>query len=454
MNYHNFLLITVDDMNYNSIEFLKDSDKRHLLTPNLDKLRSEGAYFSDSHVAIALCQPSRSVLMTSKYPHCNGARGFENIAPNVKTLTGILHDKGFYNGIIGKENHISPREQFFWDMYEKSLCPESGYGRDPEFYYQKTTTFLSDAKKENKPFFLMVNSDDPHRPFANSEDEVMMFGKNLPCEEIFTVDDVEVPGMLPELDAVRTEFAEYLNSVHRGDKTIGRVLEALEEAGQTENTVIVFLSDNGMSMPFCKANCYLNSTKSPFIIKWAGKIEKNIEIDALVSSIDFMPTVLDIVGETPPEDIDGRSFLDLLYGKRDTQSETIYTTFFKTAKNHITKAEKWFPMRCVQDKRFAYIYNGWSDGETHYQTETMAGLTFEAMKEAAKTDEKIAKRVSFYLERIPEEFYDYKNDPNALNNLIDSPQHKEKIGKMRQKMLEYMMQSNDELLAKYKEFTN
>ncbi len=454
MDFPNFLLITVDDMNYNSHDFLKDSSKRDMLTPNIDKLRREGAYFSDSHVAIALCQPSRSVLMTGKYPHCNGARGFEDISPNVKTLTGILHDKGFYNGIIGKETHISPREQFCWDMYEKSLCPESGYGRDPEFYYNMTKTFLEDAGRDSKPFFLMVNSDDPHRPFANSEDEVNMFGKNLPCEEIFTADDVVVPEFLPSLQDIKTEFAQYLNSVHRGDKTIGRVLEALEQSGQADNTFIFFLSDNGMSMPFCKANCYLNSTKSPFIVKWPGKIEHNTEIDALVSSIDFFPTVLEIVGETPPEDINGCSFLDLLYKNRTTQSETIYTTYFKTAKNHITKAERWIPMRCVQDKRFAYIYNDWSDGETEYRTETMAGIAFEAMREAAKTDSEIADRVSFYLNRVPEEFYDYTNDPQALNNLIDSPEHKNTIDEMRNKMIEYMMQSSDELLAKYKKIVN
>ena len=128
----NFLLITVDDMNYNSHEFLREGAEQ--LTPHLDRLRAEGAVLSNSNVTIALCKPSRSVMMTGRYPHRNGARGFEAIGPSIVTLTQLLHEHGYYNGIIGKENHIAPREKFFWDLYQHTYDDAHSFGRDPACY--------------------------------------------------------------------------------------------------------------------------------------------------------------------------------------------------------------------------------------------------------------------------------------------------------------------------------
>ena len=445
----NFLLITVDDMNYNSHEFLKKPSDKECLMPNICKLAKEGMTFSESHVSIGLCQPSRSVLMTGKYPHCNGARGFEDISPDVKTLTQILKEAGYQNGIIGKENHISPRSQFCWDMYETTYHDKGDFGRSPEYYYEKTKLFFKRVRNKTEPFFLMVNSHDPHRPFAGSEDELAVFGRHVFYEECFSQEDVKVPGFLPDLPEIRTEFAQYLNSVHRADATVGMVLRALEEEGYKENTMIMFLSDNGMSMPFAKANVYLNSTKSPFIICWKDHILPGTVSDSLVASIDYMPTVLEIAELPCPEDVNGKSFLPLLMNPEKEQYEDIYTTFYKTAKNEVTKKELLFPMRCVQNKQYAYIYNAWSGGKEEYRTETMAGLTFKAMKSAAVQDVTIKERVDFYLYRVKEELYDYVKDPNALDNLIKKAEYQEMLGHFREKLQHYMEESKDELLEKF-----
>ena len=124
--------------------------------------------------------------------------------------------------------------------------------------------------------------------------------------------------------------------------------------------MVLFLSDNGMSMPFCKANCYLNSTKSPYLVRWPDAVRPGTEIDALVASIDYMPTILEIAGIEKPEGMDGTSLCPLLTGTKQEQYDDIYTTFFKTAKNEVTKAERHYPMRCVQTRQYAYIYNAWS----------------------------------------------------------------------------------------------
>lgn len=439
----NVLLLTLDDMNYNSKDFLRPGSEP--LTPNMDALAQDALRFSESHVTIAVCQPSRSALMTGRYPHHNGARGFEAIAPGVPTLSGILHEAGYYTAIIGKETHIAPKEAFCWDSYIRTLCEENGFGRDPGVYYCETRRVLELAAAEKKPFFLMANSHDPHRPFAESADELAQFGRTLPVSCRYTAEDVRVPGFLPDLPAIRTETAQYLTSVHRADETVGEILRALREAGQFDNTIIMVLSDNGMAMPFAKANCYLNSTKSPYLMRWPGHTAKH-ETAALVSGIDYMPTILEMLHLPCPEGIDGRSMAHLFEIGSDTQYEDIYTAFFKTAKNQVTKTERHFPMRCVQDTRYAYIYNSWPDGETKFTVEAMAGLTYKAMEQAAETDAAIAERVRLYRLRVREELYDTVHDPDALHNLIDDPAYAALAAHYRRRMHIYMTQTKDELL--------
>ncbi len=257
----NILFLTVDDMNYNSLGCY--GNPMPDVTPNLDRLAEQGMVFSHTHVTIAVCQPSRSVLLTGKYPQHNGARGFQDIDAGVTTLTETLSQNGYFNGIIGKETHCAPKDKFFWDLYVQTYCDEKGMGRDPEVYYAETKALIEQAQAADKPFFAMVNSHDPHRPFAGSEEEMRIFGRHWPIPKRFNKEEVFVPGCLPDIPGVREELTQYYASCHRADCTIGRVLDALEESGCRENTLIVFLSDNGMPLPFAKTNCYLTAQRRP-----------------------------------------------------------------------------------------------------------------------------------------------------------------------------------------------
>lgn len=442
----NVLLLTVDDLNYDSVGCFGCTVND--ITPNIDKLASEGMRFNNSHVTIAVCQPSRSTILTGRYPHHNGARGFEEIDTSVTTLTEALHREGFYNGIIGKEDHVAPREKFFWDEYVQTYCEEEGWGRDPSAYYSKVRSFVENADKKEKPFFLMANSHDPHRPFAGADDEMFYFGRHTKAPREYTADEVTVPGCLPDLPDVRKELSQYFSSVHRADQTVGCVLKALEDAGHRDDTLVLFLSDNGMALPYAKTNCYLNSTKSPYIMRWPGRIPAGTVSDALVSGIDFTPTVLDILGIEPILGIDGRSMKRVIL-EGSEQYNDIFTLFFKTNNNHITHRALHFPMRCVQNKRFAYIFNAWSDGETCFLNESTEGLTFKAMERAAVADAAVKDRVEFFKYRVKEELYDYVNDPHAKNNLIDNEEFAEMADRFRIKMFNYMQQTQDGLLDSF-----
>jgi N-sulfoglucosamine sulfohydrolase len=444
----NILFITADDMNYDSLGVT--GCKAPGITPNLDRLAAEGIRFKHAHITCAVCQPSRSVLMTGRYPHRNGAVGFNDIRLDVPTLQESLAAAGYINGILAKVEHLTPLKKFCWDTVVGAA--ELQNGRSPKVYYQNTKQFIEKARAAGKPFFLMANSQDPHRPFAGSEPPQK--GKQVAkkkaiaaagVSQTYKPEEVEVPGFLPDLPAVRKEIAQYYTSVHRCDETVGEILRALKESGLEDDTLVMFLSDNGMAFPFAKTNCYLNSTATPWIVRWPGKT-KGGRVDNVnfISGIDFMPTILDAAGLEQVKDMDGRSFLPLLLGEKQEGRDMVYTVF------HETSARKEYLMRCIQNAKYGYIYNPWSDGKTIFRNESQSGLTFAAMQEAAKTDEKIAARVKMFLYRTPEEFYDFEADPCALKNLIDDPKHAPEIAKMRKAMLEKMTSIADPLAEPFK----
>jgi len=445
----NILLITADDMNWNAPGCF--GGRTPDITPNIDRLASEGMRFEHAHITIAVCQPSRSVLMTGRYPHRNGAEGFEPINTSVPTLQEQLHKAGYLQGILGKVKHLAPPEKFKWDMIED--IQDLGWGRNPELYYKYARDFFQQAAGQERPFFLMANSHDPHRPFHGSEQERKNFAealKDIPApSRVYKGDEIEVPGFLPELPDVRKEIAQYYSSVRRCDDTVGAVLRALRESGQAENTLIMFLSDNGMALPFAKTNCYLHSTRTPWIAAWPGRIKAStVDKQHFISGIDFMPTALDAAGAAAPTGMDGSSFLPVLLGKQQTERDKVFTQF------HQTSGRNRYPIRCVQDHRFGYIFNPWSDGQRIFKNESQSGLTFNAMKTAAQKDDSVAARVKLFQYRVVEEFYDFKNDPDGLHNLIDDPSYKEEIDKSRKELQYWMKKTGDPALDAFENRTS
>ena len=439
----NFVFITADDLNWSSVGAF--GCKVRDITPNIDRLASEGVRFNHGHVSIAVCQPSRSVLMTGRYPHRNGAEGFQPIDEDVPTLQEQLRAAGYLNGILGKTAHLVPRSKYCWDYFVH--MKELGVGRDPALYHQHVRQFLEKASSENKPFFLMANSHDPHRPFAGSKQELDRFHKHLPYSRRITAREAELPGFLPDVPDVLRETAQYYTSVHRCDETVGAILRALKESGFEDNTLVMFLSDNGMAFPFAKTNCYLNSTKTPWIARWPGTVKPGaVDDEHMISGIDYMPTILEAAGLPRVEDMDGHSFLPVLAGSKQKERDAVFTVF------HETSAKRRYEMRCIQTRTSGYIFNAWSDGETVFKNESQSGLTMAAMIEAAKTNPRIADRVELFLHRAPEEFYAFGSDPDALHNLIDDPDRKADIRALIQRLLEWMRATQDPLLSSFRNF--
>ncbi|MGH7129451.1 MAG: sulfatase-like hydrolase/transferase, partial [Planctomycetaceae bacterium] len=273
----NVLFITVDDMNCDSVGAFGCEVPD--ITPNIDRLAAEGMRFEHAHVNIAICMPTRAVWMTGRYPHRSGALGFDRINADVPTLVEALKDAGYHTGILGKTPHVVPSRHAAFDVIVPATELKSG--RSPALYYERCKEFFEKVKAADQPFFLMANAQDPHRPFAGSEQEAQRKGRRRAKDRggfpgvsrTYRPEEVTVPGFLPDLPDVHQEMAEYYTSVHRADETVGAVLKALEESGLADSTLVVFMSDHGMPLPFAKTNCWRHSTRTPWIVRRPGVVK-------------------------------------------------------------------------------------------------------------------------------------------------------------------------------------
>ena len=439
----NILLITVDDMNFDTPGSF-GGDKN--ITPNIDRLATQGMRFMRAHVPVAICQVSRQSLMTGRYPHNAGFRWFDPVAPGVPLLTELLHKEGYINACFGKADHLQPRERYIWN--ESLDLKEIDGGREPAKYFELCKSFIEKAKKGNAPFFLMANSHDPHRPFHKDDDEQKLLNqlsnKNVKFADpsrVYRADEAIDLGFMPSIPEVKKQTVQYMNSCRRADDTVGEVLRALKESGEWDNTVIVFLSDNGSPFPFAKGNVYLNATRTPFIVCWEGHIKAgSINKKDFINGIDFMPTILDIVGLTSPKKMDGRTFLPLLKGEKQEERNstvTAYYSVYPVEGGRKPEMTQWFEMRCLHQGEYGYIHNSWADGNTRF-TSLGRPKILKEMKLMGHTE-----RVHMFEYRQPEEFYQFDSDPDALNNLIDSLQFKGKIQEMRVELFDWMKKYND-----------
>lgn len=441
----NILLLVADDLNWDSVGVYGCSIPG--TTPNIDRLAAESMRFQWAHVNVSVCQPSRAVLLTGRYSHRSGGEGFGDLRiPGVPLLPGVLREAGYRVGAMGKLRHSTPYADFEWDLALDRQ--ELGMGRSPELFEQGARAFIEGARDARAPFFLMANSHDPHRPFPGFDPPGWYQGATPASNpsRTFAPEESPVPGFLPELPLVKQEIAAYYGAVRRCDDTVGRVMRVLEETGVADRTIVVFLSDNGMAFPFAKAGCYLHSTRTPLVVRWPGRVAPgSICPEALVSGVDLMPTLLEAAGVALPEGLDGSSFVPLLLGREQAGRDLVFTQYGRSATGES------FPMRCVQSRRFGYIFNPWSNGAREFERpEQMANGTFQVMLAASSSNPGIAARAEFLRKRCVEEFYDFEQDPDALRNLVDDPAYAGELERMRAALESWMQRFEDPALAAFR----
>jgi N-sulfoglucosamine sulfohydrolase len=447
----NVVVFTTDDMDFSSVN--ANGNPIPWLTPHIDRLAAGGMVFERAHVPSAVCQPSRQSMMTGLHPHRNGSFGFQLPTPGTPNLSELLMASGWLTASFSKGRDYASSK---WTMFQDGHGT-AGFSREPARFAADVEKAIQRAQGEGKRFFLNVPTSDPHRVYPGSRDEADELtemkrrwpeaerqGKvyfppfHVPC----TPEQAWVPPYLPDLPAIREEWAQYYAGVHRADEALGRVLDALRAAGVEDETVVIFYNDNGASFPTSKQNVYPYSTQCSLIIRWPGVTRPGSrDREHFVSTMDLLPTLLEAAGLPLPERLDGRSLLPLLRGEPQGGRAVLMTT-----QNFYKPGFQVYPMRALHTADFTYIFNAWADGRTRFDGECHSGLTFAAMIEAAKTDPAIAERVRHITLRAPEDLYDVRADPWCLRNLAAEPAQAAVRARLRAELEAEMRRTDDPLL--------
>jgi N-sulfoglucosamine sulfohydrolase len=422
----NLLIITADDMNADSGGW---NGNTLGATPNLDAFAKTAHRFVNSHVTVPICQPGRSALMTGRVPHRNGALGFHPIRRDVPTLVEVLRDQGYFTAAIAKTAHMAPAEKFPWHA-----IGEQALGKQPAKFAAEFREMLDSAAREKKPFFINANICDPHRPFVHGAGKKARTAEPLEGAKVFRPNEVTVPAFLEDLPRVREEVAQYYTSVSRFDVAFGLLMQELKNAGREGDTIVVFLSDHGMSFPFSKATAYRNGTWSPVLIRIPGMPEPQTRTE-FVSSVDVMPSLLDLLSVKSPGGFDGRSWVPLLHGESQPDREFVITHV------NTVSSGKSFAQRCIRTKDRALLFHAWVGGPNKFRVEAMSGLSFAAM--SASADATIQSRVKQLVEGETLMLFDIAADPTERKNLINDPKYANDVKELSQQLLAHMQRTDD-----------
>lgn len=440
----NLLIITIDDMSCDSVGAY--GCKLADTTPNMDKLAAQSLRFNHAHVVVGNCMPSRNVMWSGKYPHNNGIEGFKSITKEAKTypvLGDLVKSTGYFTGIRHKVEHSTPYSPFPWDIILSEGKKDDV--KNAASWGKATAKGIEEAKKAGKPFCLLLNIADPHKPFYGEGKKGQGFeDPNVPSR-VFTPEEVVVPGFLPDDPVIRKELALYYSSVRRADDGVGAILDALKASGQDENTIIIFLSDHGMPLPFAKTQLYHHSSRTPLMIRWPGVTKGgSVDDEHMLSTVDLLPTILDMLQISQPGGFDGKSFATVLKGEKQPERTMVFKEHNENSAGQNT------PMRAVQTKDWLYVFSPWSNGTRVMSGATNGTATCRQMRVLAKNNEQIAARIDLFDHRVPEEAYEVRYDPDALTNLITKPENAAQVALLETAMEDWMVKTKDPLLEVFR----
>lgn len=440
----NVIIFVVDDLGFQLGCYGDEAAK----TPNVDRLAREGTVFTRAHCTTASCSASRSVILSGLHNHLNGQYGhqhsYHHFASfgNVRSLPKRFSENGYRTCSIGKY-HVAPEEVYHFDEYRNKGAQGN----------RNAVQMALNAKQwieedPNRPFFLYFCTSDPHRGggpggFANFNNTPNYYPGVK--QVLFDGDDIKLPAWLPDQPEVHQEMAEYYQAVNRLDQGMGVLIEALEAAGKLDDTIILFLSDNGPPFPGAKTNLYEPGMNMPLVVRVPGA-KPGASCKSLVSWVDLMPTVLDYAGLLDKEKskgaMHGRSFLADVGTPGQNEGEIYGSHTF----HEITM---YYPMRVIVTDRYKLLFNVAHQLPYPFASDLYASPTWQGVLK--RNDPMYGNRaVNKYLQRDRFELYDLQNDPSELKNLANNPSYQEVLEELQDKLKKFQTSTKDPWVSKWK----
>jgi N-sulfoglucosamine sulfohydrolase len=430
----NVLLITADDLGLQ----LGCYGETLIQTPNLDRFAAAGVQFDVAYVAQASCSPSRSSMFTGLHTHATGQYGLTNggfaLHPPLreKTIPNVLKQAGYRTGIIGKL-HVAPEESFRFDYRPR------GNTREVRWVARAADEFFQDRGKE--PFFLMVNYSDPHA-FRKPDDrtawhfppQVAGLPENpLPPgpKTIFPFQQIDTP-------AQRVRTAGYYNAVQRLDDGVGMLMDALEQHGLSEETLVIFVGDHGPPFARGKTTVYESGIRVPFLVRWPG-VSRPMRSGAMVSTIDILPTIIEATGADFDGDVHGRSLRPVVADADADWRDYLVAEF------HFHGARPFYPRRAIRDRRYKLIHNLLS-GAARPSTGIDGDPAYRISREPRYEGTPVRQAFDTFADPPEFELYDLESDPVEFHNLAGKPEHREIQHRLTEALAAYRKQTEDPFL--------
>ena len=459
----NVVLFVVDDQGFQAGCY----GNKAIKTPSIDRLAAEGTRFTRAFCTTASCSASRSVLMTGLYNHATGhyghAHGYNHFSTyeTVQSLPVMLAEGGYRTCSIGKY-HLAPRYVYKFQEYRNQGVQGN---RNSVRMAKNAKEWL--AEKDDRPFFLYFCTSDPHRGggpggYSNYNNDPGHYPGVTPVR--YKPEDVRVPPWLPDLPETRQELAEYYQAISRLDQGLGLLLDALQETGHWDDTLILFLSDNGPPFPGAKTNLYEPGMNLPLIVRHPDQQKQGGSTDAMVTWADITPTILDFCGVKPkpapaiqrrdnvgkrvstgkktPVKFHGRSFLSAIEKETGTGFDEIY------ASHTFHEITMYYPMRVIIQGNYKYIFNIAHQLPYPFASDLYASPTWQAILKR-KSDVYGKRTVYAYLHRQRDELYDLKSDPDEIKNLASDPKHQAKLKELQAKLKAWQTKTKDPWLLKW-----
>ena len=461
----NVVLFVVDDMGFQAGCFGNTVIK----TPNVDRLAKAGTRFTRAYATTASCSASRSVLLTGLYNHATGhyghAHGYNHFSTyeSVQTLPAILEEAGYRTCSIGKY-HLAPRYVYKFQDYRNDGVQGN---RNSVRMAQNARQWLKEVG--NAPFFLYFCTSDPHRGsgpggFSNHNDKPNYYPGVKRIR--YKPEDVVVPPWLPDTRECRQELAEYYQAISRLDQGLGLLIDTLQELGKWEDTLFIFLSDNGPPFPGAKTTLYEPGARLPLIVRNPNQKRKGGTCDAKVCWADITPTILDFCrvkpkpappvrprenigrrvtsgrGKKQPYRFHGRSFLSVIGEEHPQGWDEVYLS------HTFHEITMYYPMRVVISGKYKYIINIAHQLPYPFASDLYASPTWQSV---LKNDLRMyGKRTVYaYLHRPRDELYDLEADPHEVKNLAPDPKYRARLLELQKKVKAWQKRTKDPWILKW-----
>jgi arylsulfatase A-like enzyme len=382
-----------------------------VLMPNVQALADQGVLFRQAFCAAPTCSASRACLLTGQYGQTNGMLGLAHRGWSLRDyshhMVHTLRQAGYSSVLIG-EQHISKNpEAIGYDEVFKI----------PTTHVDTVAPLAMEVLRRghDRPLFLSVGFFETHREF-------------LGPGSLRDVHYSQVPPNLPDTPEVRADMAGFKASARSLDHGVGLVLNALDETGMGDDTLVIFTTDHGMPFPGAKATLFDRGLGVLLILRGRYPFDGGRVIDSLVSHIDLFPTVCEFLGLERPEFLQGVSLLPLLHGEVPAVREEIFAGS--------TWHAAYEPQRAIRTTRYKYIRR-WGDRHTPVLPNTDDGPSKDLLLRYGWGEREIPR----------EQLFDLVFDPNEANNLATDPGHEGVLSDLRDRLEQWMRETDDPLLT-------